>query len=243
MPTRDTLSPRTAAMLAGLRRALRAEGWSAPRAARSIGVGEATVKRWLQGRGAGLADLDALAALVGLEFADFAGPPDTALARELTLAQEKALSEDDAASFLFNVVLSGENPDDIVAELDTTPAAVAAALGKLERLALIERRGGRWRALVDRAIVWRKAPLRRRGDAMIKEQVMAMDFGAPDTVYQTDTVKLSAQGVATLAEMLERQRRAVHALVDKDRRDSHLPRRWHLVLLAAHPMMFTRFPG
>lgn len=140
----------SAAMMGALRRHLRHEGWTAVRLAAKLGVSEATAKRWLAGKGLTLDRLDRLAGLAGLTIADLAREAEDTpqgLARELTLAQERALSADIFLSFLFMAILAGIQPDEIMADFSLPSRTMETALLKLERLALIDRlRQGRARA-------------------------------------------------------------------------------------------------
>ena len=122
---------------------LRAQGWTARRLAEKLGVGEATVKRWLTGRGLSLDGLDRLADIAGTDIAELsrlAEEGDEGLADELTLAQERALSQDAFLSFLFIVILGGYSPTEVAKDFDVTPRQMEAALLRLERLALIDRK-------------------------------------------------------------------------------------------------------
>lgn len=223
-------------LLAHLRRVLRQNGWSARKVAAHFAVGEATAKRWLAGRGLTLERLEDLAALAGLTLAQLAREaehPDTGLAQELTLAQERALSADPFLAFLFMTLLGGNSPLEIAADFAMPENAIAGALDRLERLALIDRLpGGRVRPLVDRAIVWRKSPMRTLFEERMKRQFLAMDFAAEDAVYASEVVKLSARGAADLAELIEAHRRAVQDLAQRDRDTSLLPRKWYAMLSA-----------
>lgn len=227
----------SAILLAALRRALRGEGWTAKRLAQHFGSSEASVKRWLAGRGLSLARLEQLGALAGLtvaELAEAARRPSRNLAQELTLAQEQALSEDSVLSFLFMAIVGGEEWHELAREFDLPVHVVEAALAQLEKLALVDRLpGGRVRSTVDRNVLWRKTPLRMRFESQMKPQFVAMDFADVDAVYASEVVKLSDAGAARLAEMIERHRRELHQLVEVDRRTSVLPRRWRAVLYAA----------
>ena len=219
---------------------LRAGGWTAPRLAEKLGVGEATAKRWLAGRGLTLDGLDRLADIAGTDIAELSRLAERAaegLAQELTLAQERALSQDAFLSFLFIVILGGYTPTEVAKDFDVTPRQMEAALLRLERLALIDRRPGwRVRPLVDRAIVWRKTPMRAMFEDQMKAQFLAMDFADERAVYASEVMKLSAQGAATLAELIEKHRRDVQALAERDRDMAHLPRAWHGMLCAARPL-------
>lgn len=227
----------SAEMLRALRLGLRAGGWTAKRIGAHFGTSEASVKRWLAGKGVSLSRLGQLALLAGMslpELADASVRPTRILAQELTLAQENALSEDSLLSFLFMAIMSGEAWEDFAGDFGLPPSAIEAALARLEKLALIDRlSGGRVRSTVDRNVLWRKSPLRNRFETQMKPQFLEMNFGDPDAVYASEVVKLSARGAAALAELMERHRRELHRLVQTDRRESLLPRRWHAVLFAA----------
>lgn len=225
------------ALLAALRQHLRSGGWTARKLAAHFAIGEATAKRWLAGRGLTLDRLDDLAVLCGLTLAELARAaeaPPAGLAEELTLAQERALSSDIFLAFLFMTILGGNTPAEIARDFGVLQRDMDAALMRLERLALIDRlSGGRVRPLVDRAIVWRKTPMRSLFEAHMKPQFMTMDFAAEDAVYASEVVKLSAMGAAQLAEAIDRHRREVQALAERDRQTAHLPRQWYGMLCAA----------
>jgi len=226
----------TAALLAELRRHLRLHGWTAKRLAAQLGIGEATAKRWLAGRGLTLDRLDQLARLCDLTLADLARAaehPDSALPHELTLAQERALSTDTFLAFLFMTILGGIGPDEIARDFAVPAPVMALSLGRLERLALIDQLpGGRVRPLVDRTIVWRKTPMRALFEQHMKPQFLAMDFSADEAVYVSSVVKLSPRGAAELAELLERLRRDVQDLAERDRETAILPGEWHGMMAA-----------
>ena len=237
----------SAALLAVVRRALRQEGWTARRLAAHFAIGEATAKRWLAGRGLTLDRLEQLAALCALSLADLAREaeqPSSDLAQELTLAQERALSSDIFLSFQFMTILGGNSPAEIEADFAVPGPVMALSLARLERLALIDRLpGGRVRPLVDRTIVWRKAPMRALFNERMKRQFLAMDFAAEDAVFVSEVVKLSPRGAAELAEMLEQLRRDVQALAERDRETSRLPRKWYGMLGALRELDMEELRG
>lgn len=233
----------SAAMLSVLRRHLRSEGWTAVRLARELGVGEATVKRWLAGRALSIDRLERLARLCGttiMELAHEAEQARSGLARELTLAQERALSADAFLSLLFMALMAGATPRELSQDFELPPATLDVALARLERLALIDRiRDDKVRPLVDRALVFRKLPMRGLFEKHMKQQFLAMDFAAPDAVYASELLKLSNAGIAQLAEMMERFRRDAHALAERDRENSLLQRQWIAMLCAIRPFRTT----
>lgn len=233
----------SAGMLAVLRRHLRQAGWTSGRLAHDLAIGEATAKRWLVGKGLTLDRLERLAALVGLTIADLAREAENApqgLAPELTLAQERALSSDIFISFLFMAILGGVQPDEIMADFALPPRMMEIALLKLERLALIDRlRGQRARPLVDRALIFRKQPLRALFEQYMKHSFFELDYAALETRYATEVIKLSDVGAAQLAELIEKFRGEVQALSDRDRETALLPRTWYGVLSVMRDLDLT----
>ena len=227
-----------------MREHLRLQGWTARRIASKFGIGEATAKRWLAGKGLTLDKLDALAALCDLTLGELAREterPDPHLAQELTLAQERALTADIFLSFLFMTLLAGYRPEEIAMDFHVPRDEMDRALARLERLALIDRLPGeRVRPLIDREIVWRKTPMRELFEQHMKPQFLAMDFAATDAVYGSEVMKLSDQGAAALAEMIEQHRRDVQALAERDHDEAKLPGKWYGMLCAMRPLDVTQ---
>lgn len=225
---------------AALKVALKAEGWTGRAIAEQFNIGEATVKRWLSGKGLTLERLEQLCGLANISLAELAQraeAPHSGLAQELTLAQERALSRDPVLAFLFITLLGGTPLAELEADFAFPAEQMQAALNQLERLALIDRlRDGRIRPRVDRAILWRKSPMRTMFEERMKEQFLAMDFADPDAVYVSDVIKLSAAGAAQLAELIENHRREIQALAQSDRAIMRLNRQWYALLSAMRPL-------
>lgn len=229
-----------AAMLTVLRRHLRQAGWTAPRLSSELAVGEATVKRWLAGKGLTIGRLERLAGLVGLGLGDLAREVEDSaegLAPELTLAQERALSSNIFLSFLFLSLLNGVPVAEIAADFEVPPRTMEAALARLERLALIDRlRSGRLRLRVDRALVFRKLPLRSLFEQHMKPAFFELDYAAPETLYTSEVIKLSPRGMMQLAELMERHRGELMQLADRDRQAGLPGRGWYGILCVARAM-------
>lgn len=227
-------------MLATLKLHLKSAGWTASTIAQRLEIGEATAKRWLAGKALTIDRLTVLADLCDLSLAELVREterPTASLARELTLAQERALMADEFMALMFFTILSGYPPQETAADFELPQAMVESALTRLERLALIDRlSGGRARVLIDRAVIWRKAPMRQLFETRMKAQFMAIDFSAPETAYASEVVKLSSQGAAALAELIEEYRRKVQALAKNDRETSHLPASWYTTLAVMRPL-------
>lgn len=227
-------------LLMALKRHLKSGGWTAARIAQALSIGEATAKRWLAGKALTLDRLSALVKLCDLSLAELIREtelPATNLSHELTLAQERALMTDELLALMFFTILSGYPPAETANDFQLPAPMVEAALVQLERLALIDRlSGGRVRALVDRTVIWRKAPMRQLFEQRMKEQFVAIDFASPEAVYTSEVIKLSAQGAAMLAELIEEYRRNVQTLAQRDREISHLPAAWYTTLAVMRPL-------
>ena len=65
---------------------------------------------------------------------------------------------------------------------------------------------------------------------------VAIDFSAADAVYASEMIKLSKQGAAMLAELVEKYRREVQALAEQDRQTAHLPQDWYATLAVMRPL-------
>lgn len=235
--TKDTISDETAEMLATLRRSLRAAGWTQARLAEHLGVGIATVKRWLHGRGLTLGTMERLCAIVDMRIGDLMEMSREPEADDLTLAQEEALGSNSTLSSIFFMILNGWPPSEAVSSFAVPPEEVEIHVNRLERLALIDRlSGGRWRARINPRHVWRRPPLRRLFDQYLKQHFFALDYGHPDTMYSLETVKLSPIGLARLRERIETLRQDFRTIEQQDRRTAALPGEWYAVLSVARPM-------
>lgn len=221
-----------------LRQMLKQRGWTIARLARHFQAGEATIKRWLSGHALTLERLVALAALCNLSVAELAGIAERPQVHPtLTLAQERELSKDMFLSFLFVAILGGEDWQEVRDDFCIPEAEMDALLCRLDRLALIDRLpSGRVRATIDPAIMWRNSPMRTQFERQMKGQFVNMDFSAADAVYASQLMKLSAQGAAQLAELIEKHRLDVQALAARDREVARLPRQWYGMLCAARAL-------
>jgi len=233
------------AMLAALRRALKGAGWTQLKLAEEFGVASATMKRWLHGRGLSFQTLERLCRFADITIADLAQESHVAERErnQLTLAQEKALTEDSGLSTVFFLIVNDWPPSEATEYFNIPPDDVERHVKRLERLALVDRRpGGRVRARLDPAYVWRRAPMRRHFDRVMKPYFLSMDFGRADAVFGVETIKLSPLGLARLRERIEQFRTELRVMARQDRFGTVLPADWYAVLAVARPMKPVLFP-
>lgn len=238
-PPADTLAREGMAMLSALRRALRAAGWTQARLAKEFDVGSATMKRWLHGRGLAFHALESLCSLAGLSIAELA-QESHALEHErneISLAQEEALTQDSQLSTVFFVIVAGWPPSEAVESFNFSQVDVDRHVARLERLALVDRLpGGRVRARIGPAYVWQRAPMRRHFDRYLKQHFFSLDYGDAETIFGSETLKLSPVGIARVRDRIEQFRADLRAIAQQDRRSATLPGEWFAVLAVARSM-------
>jgi transcriptional regulator with XRE-family HTH domain len=229
----------SSALLDGLRRALRRSGWTQSKLAVELGVGTATIKRWLHGRGLGFTMLARLAALADTSLAELAqdGRRDARDRDHLTLAQEEALTQDASLSTVFFLIINGWPPSEAVEAFHIPEDVVESAIVKLERLALVDRlSGGRVRARLDPAHSWQRAPMRQHFERHLKQLFFSLDYGDPETIFGSEMVKLSPIGIARIRDRIEKLRGELQAISREDQRNAALPGEWFAVLAVARSL-------
>lgn len=235
----DPISSETGALLVALRRALSGAGWTQARIASELGVGTATVKRWLHGRGLSFHTLGKLCAMAQTSLAELAESSRVATQQEdrLTLAQEEALTKDSNLSTVFFLIVNRWPPTEATEAFHISPEEVEAHVQRLERLALIDRLpGGRLRARLSQSHAWQRAPMRRHFERHLKPMFFTMDYGDPGAIFGSEMIKLSPLGVARLREQIEAFRAELRTIEMEDRRGSSLPAEWYAVLGVARSM-------
>lgn len=235
----DPAANENSMLLAALRRGLSSAGWTQARVAKELGVGTATVKRWVHGRGLSFQTLGRLCAMADTTLAELAESSRVTAQQQdrLTLAQEEALTRDSNLSTVFFLIVNGWPPSEATEAFHIAPGEVESHVQRLERLALIDRLpAGRLRARLSPTHAWQRAPMRRHFERHLKPLFFTMDYGDPDTIFGAETIKLSPLGVAQLRERIEAFRGEIRALETEDRRTSSLPGEWYAVLGVARSM-------
>lgn len=238
-PQDDPATSDTNVLLVALRRALSGAGWTQARIAAELGVGTATVKRWLHGRGLSFQTLGRLCAMAQTSLAELAESSRVAAqqADRLTLAQEEALTKDSNLSTVFFLIVNRWPPTEATEAFHIPPDQVEIHVQRLERLALIDRLpGGRLRARISPSHAWQRAPMRRHFERYLKPLFFTMDYGDPNVIFGSEMIKLSPLGVARLREQIEAFRGEMRAIEMEDRRSSSLPAEWYAVLGVARSM-------
>jgi transcriptional regulator with XRE-family HTH domain len=207
-------------LMDALKLRLKARGLRQRDVAERMGVGLATVKRWLAGDGLTAERLEELCDLAQISLFDLielAGQAGTEKATRFTPFQEQALGRSPQLFFIFFSLLNGWPPEDCRRELRMTEDAMDEQLKKLARLGLIDLLpGGRLRILTAREVAWRPGgPLAKYFE--IRKSFVDMNAGG--ALYSSDFVKLTDAGLAQVRYLIGEFRREVHRIAKSDRHD------------------------
>lgn len=226
-------------LLTSLKAALRAQGIRQRDVAEQLGVGLATVKRWLAGNGLTLERLEDICHLAGIDLLDLIATNSSSaspLLDRFTPHQEQVLSQNPSLFFLFFSLLNGWPPEDCRRELRLSVERMAALLAQLQRLGLIASRpGGRFRLLASRDITWRqRGPLAKY--FAVTRTFIDFDPLRDHAVYMADFLRLSPAGVEHIATRVAQLRRELHRIAEEDQKNSDGQFTWHGILLLARPL-------
>jgi transcriptional regulator with XRE-family HTH domain len=226
-------------VLAALKAALRARGLRQRDVAVQLGVGFATVKRWLSGDGLTtqrLEDLCALADISLLDLIELATQAPSQKIDRFTPHQEQTLADDPQLFFVFFSLLNGWPPANCQAELQIAAERMTALLQKLARLGLIDRLpGGRIRLLATRDITWRKnGPLAKY--FAVKKTFIDFDGNRDDAAHMADFVRLSALGAERLKNLITQLRHEIHRIAQEDQKNVDEDFLWYGLLFLGRPL-------
>ena len=226
-------------LLATLKQCFKEHGLTYKDVARSLGVSEASVKRYFTGGTVTLAQLERMCAVVRIGIEDLmalTASGDGAV-ETLSPAQEEGLARSALTSFVFYLVRHGWTAAEIRDELEMSEAEITTHLIRLEKLRLIELLpANRVKVLTARFPNWLPGgPIRRQFDRTLKSEFSALDYHAPGVFWELETVKLSAVSRTKLQELMEGFTRAVRGLAEDDRKPPAKETAWRSVLVVTKP--------
>ncbi len=234
-------------LVAALKAELRRAGITYAQLAAELGLAESSVKRIFAKGDLTLARIDAVLAVLRLDFADLArqvaqaAPPR----RELTAAQEEAVVRDPRLLLTALCVMSQWSVEQIVATYTLSRPQATACLLALHQLGLIELRQGpgtqlRYRLKIDKAFRWRPdGPVMRFFRERAMADYFAGDFGGPGETLMLVHGRL-APAQALLFE--ERLQRLAQDFAQQHLADQRLPaheRRAITLVLAQRSWLFA----
>lgn len=206
-------------ILAALKTELKTRGLRQRDVAERLGVGLATVKRWLAGDGLTTERLEDLCVLAGVDLLDLiaaAAQPASTLIDRFTPHQEQTLAQNPQLFFSFFSLLNGWSIADCQAELDISAERMAQLQKQLVRLGLVDQRpDGRLRLLATRDITWRKnGPLAKY--FAVTKTFTDFDPRRDHAVHMADFVRLSPGGVERVAALVAQLRGELHRIAAED---------------------------
>jgi transcriptional regulator with XRE-family HTH domain len=235
---------RTAALVDGLKRELRARNITYAAVARRLGLSEASVKRMFSRKEFTLSRLDAICELAGLEFSDLArslGAQDAVIS-QLTYEQEKEFVENHRLMAVALSCLNHWTFEQIVSFYDIDAPECTRLLARLDRLKFIELMPeNRTRLLVSRAFTWiPDGPIQRFFKAHGTGDFFACSFAGGDELLILNNGALSRSSVSALLARL-RKTAAEFCAMRSD--DASLPasEREPITLLLAARAWFPEF--
>ncbi len=229
-----------------LKRLFRARGLTYRAVAASMKVSEVTVKRWFSNQNMTLKTVEALCELADITLPDLmelATRDTDPRQRRLTAEQEHALTQGQSA-FIFSLLLGGWSAEELMRECGIDEAVLIGYLVRLDRLRLIDLLPGNIvRLLTKREIEWRRdGPVRRMFNLYVKKFFDGMDFNDPESLWESEHVRLSKNSFAQLQNMFVEFRRNVRALGEADRLQQSGDKAWYTTLVAASALSFQFEP-
>lgn len=230
--------PGVSAILSELRRELKRQDIRVGVLAERLEVAEPTVWRWLRGEGLSLHRLDQICAVAGLDLRDLvsrSGGPEQA---EFTLAQERILAADRVLALTFFAVLHGAQRSELEQQLGLSTDRLDTCLARLHRMDLVDiGPHGRLRARTRKAVRWRRGgPLAVAFEKTVKGYFIAMDFGAEESRYVSDMVRLSSAGRARVHALFEALREDIQLICDQDQAARMDDYDWSAILMFVRPL-------
>ncbi len=230
--------PGTAAILRELRRELKRQDIRIAFLAERLGVAEPTVWRWLRGEGLSLTRLDQICALAGLELRDLVGRSRGPEQEAFTLAQERALGEDRLLALAFFAILHGAQRHELEAQFGLAGERLESCLARLQRMDLVDiNPHGRLRARTRKAVRWRRGgPMSVAFENTVKGFFLSMDFGAEESRYVSDMVRLSEAGRARVQALFEALREDIQLICEQDQAAHMEAYDWSAILMLVRPL-------
>ncbi len=234
----------SAALITGIKAALRVRKITYRALAREIGISEATVKRDLSRGSFSLRRLDEICSALGLEAGDLLQVPDNLqLVTELTEAQEIALASDPRILLVTYLLVNDWKFNEIVTTFAMDANQLIDVLLRLDRLGIIEYRPPhRVRKLTARNFSWRKdGPVHRFFIGRLIPEYFQSSFDGSGDALRFVGGTLSPESTIRFKRSLERLAGEFEQLA---RHDARLPlekRNGCSAILAVRAWEFSEF--
>ena len=240
-PSPSPCNPRP--LVDALKRALRREGITYAQLAPRLGLSEASIKRlFSQGRFS-LQQVLQVCEVLGIELGELARGSQARAehARELSMAQERALAEEPRLLLLFHLLCAGWSLPALAREFGISGSERTLLLARLDRLGLIELQPrDRVRLQVPRDFSWRSnGPVRRRYGAQVLQEFMLDRFAGERSLLRFEARELSEASIQVIRRKLERLALEVAELAELDAGLPESRKRSMGVAVAMRPWVFS----
>jgi len=230
-------------LLEAMKRGLRREGITYRMLAARMGLSEASVKRLFSTGRLSLAQVLAVCEAIGTDLAELAraAAARASEARQLSLAQERALAADPRLLLLFHLLVGGWTVADIAREYRFEAPERTLLLARLDRLGMIELLPGeRVRLKVARDFAWRSnGPIRRRYGAQVLREFLHDGFDGEGALLRFEVRELGEASLHVLRRRMERLAQEATELAELDASLPPARRRSVGVALAMRPWTFS----
>ncbi|KPK05854.1 MAG: hypothetical protein AMJ64_10635 [Betaproteobacteria bacterium SG8_39] len=226
-----------------LKRSLRARGLTYRDLARALDLSEPSVKRMFSRGTFTLARLEAVLAVLELDFYELARLARGAVGGpvELSLEQERALAADERLLSVFWLLQNGWPVEDILADFSIGRSALTLALGRLARLKLIDwGPRERVRLRVAKDFQWRAGgPVKKAYGRRVLQEFLAARFGGGLELLRFEARELSPESAAVLRRRLERVVAEFNEMAEVDAGLPSAHRGGMALLVACRPWEFS----
>lgn len=233
------------ALIDALKQALKAQGVTYARVARTLGLSETSVKRMFSRRDFTLKRLDRVLELAGVELADLARPqarPDRLISR-LTPEQERTIVSDKKLMLVALCAMNQFSLEKIIRTYNLSEAECIRLLVRLDRLGIIRLLpGNRIRLLLSRMFSWLPdGPMQQYFKAQAQDEYFRSRFDGPGELMLFVNGRLSK---SSREAMLARLRRVASDFAEshnEDARRSVEERSGMSMMLAIRPWELSAF--
>ncbi|RJP93416.1 MAG: XRE family transcriptional regulator [Desulfobacteraceae bacterium] len=233
----------TTQLLSTLKKCLKAKGMTYRQLADKIGLSEASIKRLFSEQTFSLNRLEEICNVLNLNFYDLAKISADALdgPSQLTLDQERALSENPKLLVFFYLLLNGREPDSIVRDYDISEKESLQFLLQLDKNKLIELYpDNKVRLLTQRSITWRKnGPMRATYEKKINDEFLSSPFDLAEERLRFETGKLSDGSISVMLNKIDRLFKEYNELTEIDKALPQEKSRNTGLMIAFRPWVFS----
>ncbi len=233
------LMPQSHAIVAALKKALKANSLTYWDVAKQLGLSEASVKRLFATSHFSLTRLDSICQMLGLEISDIASmaEAESKKVHQLSHEQELELVSDIRLLLVSFLVLNRWNFEDIVSHYELTQNQLVRYLAKLDKLKLVELLPhNKIKLRVSPHFSWRKnGPIQKFFTSKLQDDFLASRF---DNKNESLIFLAGMLSRTSIEKMLDKLKQLSDDFNELNQKDSQRPleqRTGHSLLLAIRP--------